>query len=79
MKQSVTKTLNTLPLRLADFGTLTEALDYAAGGVTGCNFFDARGKLRDIISYKELRELALAAAQRLLKVGLHKGDASYTI
>jgi fatty-acyl-CoA synthase len=74
VKQNVTKTNNTLPQRLADFGTLTEALDYAAGGVTGCNFFDPRGKLRDIISYKELRERALASARRLLKLGLNKGD-----
>jgi fatty-acyl-CoA synthase len=72
--QDVTQTQNTLPQRLADFHTLTEALDYAAGGVTGCNFFDARGKLRDVLSYKELREQAQSAALRLLKLGLCKGD-----
>ncbi len=59
---------------MADFKTLTEALDYAATGVTGCNFFDARGKLRDVITYRELRERARAYAQRLLKLGLNKGD-----
>ena len=74
MKQDVTKTNNTKPQRLADFETLTEALDYAAEGVTGCNFFDARGKLKDVISYTELRERAQASAQRLLKLGLKKGD-----
>ena len=74
VKQDVTKTNNTLPQRLADFETLTEALDYAAKGVTGCNFFDARGKLKDVLSYKELRERAQASAQRLLKLGLKKGD-----
>ena len=74
MKQDVTKTNNTRPQRLADFETLTEALDYAAEGVTGCNFFDARGKLKDVLSYRELRERALSSAQRLLKLGLKKGD-----
>ena len=74
MKQDVTKTNNTKPQRLADFETLTEALDYAAEGVTGCNFFDARGKLKDVLSYRELRERALSSAQRLLKLGLKKGD-----
>ena len=74
MKQDVTKTINTLPQRLADFVTLTEALDYAANGVTGCNFFDARGKLRDVLTYKDLRERAQASAQRLLKLNLKKGD-----
>ncbi len=74
MKQDVTLTNNTLPQRLADFETLTEALDYAADGVTGCNFFDARGKLSDVLTYKELRERAQASARRLLQLGLTKGD-----
>jgi fatty-acyl-CoA synthase len=74
VKQDVTQTQNTLPQRLADFQTLTEALDYAAAGVTGCNFYDARGKLRDVLSYTELRERAQSAALRLLKLGLKKGD-----
>jgi fatty-acyl-CoA synthase len=74
VKLDVIKTNNTLPQRLADFKTLTEALDYAADGVTGCNFFDARGNLKDVLSYKELRNRAQASAQRLLKLGLKKGD-----
>ena len=32
-----------LPRRLADFATLGDALDYAAQGVRGLNFHDARG------------------------------------
>jgi fatty-acyl-CoA synthase len=74
VKQDVTKTQNTLPQRLADFQTLTEALDYAANGVTGCNFFDARGKLRDVLSYEQLRERAQSSAKRLLQLGLKRGD-----
>jgi len=74
VKQDVTKTQNTLPQRLADFQSLTEALDYAANGVTGCNFFDARGKLREVLSYEQLRERAQSSAKRLLKLGLKRGD-----
>lgn len=74
VKQDVIKTINSIPQRLADFDTLTEALDYAASGITGCNFFDARGNLRDVISYKELRERAVASAKRLRGLNLTKGD-----
>jgi fatty-acyl-CoA synthase len=74
VKQDVTKTQNTLTQRLADFQSLTEALDYAANGVTGCNFFDARGKLREVLSYEQLRERAQSSAKRLLKLGLKRGD-----
>jgi hypothetical protein len=40
-----TPTLDELPRRIADFGTLGEALDYAARGSRGMNFHDARGTL----------------------------------
>ena len=33
------------PRRFADFATLGEALDYAAGGTRGLNFHDPRGNL----------------------------------
>jgi len=74
VKQNVIRTINTLPQRLADFETLTDALDYAANGATGCNFFDARGKLKEALSYKSLRDRSIASAQRLLSLGLRKGD-----
>ena len=74
MKRDVIKTINTIPRRLADFETLTEALDYAASGTTGCNFYDARGNLRDVLSYTELRERALANARRFRGLGLKKGE-----
>jgi fatty-acyl-CoA synthase len=69
-----TRTLNTKPQRLADFETLSEALEYAAQGETGCNFYDARGQLRVVLSYQALRERAVRAAQRLLGLGLARGD-----
>ncbi len=34
-----TPTLSMLPLRKGDFSTLAEALDYAARGETGFNFY----------------------------------------
>ena len=59
-----TPTRNTLTLRFADFDTLTEALDYAASGTTGCNFHDARGELTLALSYADLRRDALDLARR---------------
>jgi len=39
-----TKTENNLPLRSADFPNLAAALDYAALGQTGSNFYTSRGE-----------------------------------
>src|SRR5690242_232705 len=69
-----TSTLDTLPRRLADFGTVGEALDYAAQGRRGLNFHDARGSLTQAYTYAELREDALANAQRLIAAGIKPGD-----
>lgn len=74
MDQQATCTDNNQPQRLADFQTLTEALEYAATGVTGCNFFDAKGQIRSVLSYHDLRERARATAQRLLHLGLKRGE-----
>ncbi|MFC3550366.1 fatty acyl-AMP ligase [Lysobacter cavernae] len=63
-----------LPLRLGGFASLREALDYAAQGDTGVNFFDARGALVATMTYRRLRALALAAATRLRNAGLRPGD-----
>lgn len=60
--------------RLADFDTLTAALEYAAGGTTGFNFYDARGNLRSVLPYQALRQNARASAQRLSGLGLVRGD-----
>ncbi|MFQ5659624.1 MAG: fatty acyl-AMP ligase [Gammaproteobacteria bacterium] len=74
MNQDATSTNNDKPQRLADFETLTEALDYAASGVTGCNFYTARGELQTVLPYRELRERALISARRFLQLGLQRGD-----
>ena len=46
-----TPTKSNLPLRPADFSGLAEALDYAAQGVTGANFYDGRGNLSAVLPY----------------------------
>ena len=72
--RTATPTINNHPLRYADFTTLAQALDYAAQGVTGYNFYDGRGQLRAALPYPELRRRALATAQRLHGLGLRRGE-----
>jgi len=69
-----TPTVDTLPRRFADFETLGAALDYAASGVRGLNFHDARGQLARVYSFAALREDALANARRLIGIGIVPGD-----
>ena len=64
-----TPTESGIPLRNADFTTLTEALDYAATGRTGANFYDGRGELSTAMPYSELRERARHLARRLARFG----------
>ena len=63
-----------LPFRLADFGSLSEALDYAAKGETGINFYSGRGHLQAVLPYARLRERAVALARRLLALNPARGD-----
>jgi fatty-acyl-CoA synthase len=69
-----TATDDALPRRLADFGTLGEALDYAAQGTCGLNFHDPKGQLARPYPYREMRDDALAMAARLIGAGVTKGD-----
>jgi fatty-acyl-CoA synthase len=63
-----------LPFRPAEFTTLTEALDYAAQGDTGSNFYTGRGAIYASIPYSQLREEAMALGRKLLELGLAKGQ-----
>jgi fatty-acyl-CoA synthase len=63
-----------LPKNLAGFETLTAALDYAARGETGFNFYAARGTLTDVLTFRDLRERAVAHALKLSAAGLKPGD-----
>ena len=69
-----TPTLDDLPRRFSDFGTLGEALDYAAKGKRGLNFHDPRGVLTRSYPFSELRKDALKAASALIEHGVQPGD-----
>jgi len=69
-----TPTMDALPRRFADFDTLGAALDYAAAGVRGLNFHDARGTLVQPYTYTELRADSMANAGRLIAAGIRPGD-----
>lgn len=47
------------------FKTLTDALDYAATGQTGVNFYGSDGSLVAPVTYKELRDHSIVMAGRL--------------
>ncbi len=74
MQPNATPTNHDLAFRAADFDTLTEALDYAAQGDTGSNFYTGRGEIYASIPYRELRQQSQVLARKLLGLGLHKGD-----
>ncbi len=65
---------STLPLRIADFSTLAEALDYAARGTTGYNFYTGAGKLYAALPYAQLKKKAQALARRLIGLGVSRGS-----
>ncbi len=75
MSNSVEKTPS-LPgaLRVAEFSTLADALDYAARGEAGVNLYSGRGVLLEALPYRELRRQAIDHATRLLALGLRRGD-----
>jgi fatty-acyl-CoA synthase len=60
--------------RAAEFRTIAEALDAAAGGDATLRFFSSRGELASTMSYAALRDAALAAGRALLSSGLAPGD-----
>ncbi|MCB1699288.1 MAG: fatty acyl-AMP ligase [Pseudomonadales bacterium] len=68
-----TPTHHSLSFRAADFATLTEALDYAAQGETGANFYTGRGAIYSVLPYRELRRDAIELAGKLSGLGLEKG------
>ena len=62
-----------LPFRTAEFSTLVEGLDYAAKGETGYNFFSSRGDLEEALTYRDIRDRAVALAQAFDKAGIARG------
>lgn len=67
-------TANVIATRRADFSTLIDGLEYAAGGVTGLTFYDRRARPVSTLAYRALRDSAVILAQKLMKLGLEPGD-----
>ena len=75
MPATPTPTANrSLMQNLAGFSSLAEGLDYAAKGLTGFNFYSARGQLQTVLSFADLRRMAVVTARKLLSLGLKRGD-----
>ena len=68
-----TPTENSIALRRGDFQNLAEALDYAAEGETGINFYSGKGDLAVALPYGLLRSMARSLARKLLGLGLPRG------
>ena len=73
MKLQPTPTVNNQPMRAADFPNLAAALDYAALGQTGSNFYNSRGELYAVLTYAQLRDQALQLARRLCGLNAARG------
>ncbi|MDJ0919919.1 MAG: fatty acyl-AMP ligase [Henriciella sp.] len=63
--QARTPNANSIEFNCGGFETLSEALDYAATGVTGLNFYSVRGELEYVLTYAELQARATEMAARL--------------
>jgi fatty-acyl-CoA synthase len=61
-------------IRLADFSTLIEALEYSAASRAGFNFYSGRGELLAILPYRDLRDQAQSLARRMIRAGLRRGE-----
>jgi fatty-acyl-CoA synthase len=60
-----TPSSNSIEFNGGGFETLCEALDYAAKGETGLNFYSVRGELEYVLTYTDLRQRALEMAGRV--------------
>jgi len=63
-----------LTFKTDGFNNLLDALEYAARGDSGFNFYDQRGELASVLSYRDLRDQAMVLARRLLSLGCKHGD-----
>ena len=64
----------TLPRRYSDFDTLVEAIEYAAKGKRGPNFFNAKGDLIESLTWTDVYERAQAIGRKIVGLGFEKGD-----
>ena len=63
-----------LAVKITGYSNLVDALEYAAQGDTGFNFYDGRGHLSTVLPYSDLRDEAMVLARRLLGLGLDSGN-----
>jgi len=63
-----------LKFKTDGFNSLLDALEYAAFGDTGFNFYNQRGELDTVLTYRDLRDQARVLARRLLSLGCERGD-----
>ncbi|WDI32702.1 fatty acyl-AMP ligase [Hyphococcus flavus] len=56
---------STLAPKIGGFSSVCEALDYAARGETGYNFFNLRGEATAVLPYREVRDQAKALARKM--------------
>lgn len=61
-------------VRRFQFESFAHALDYAATGKSGMNFYSGRLDLLQAVSYREIREMARGLARSLLNNGLVRAD-----
>ena len=61
-------------VRLADFSTVIEALEYSALTRAGLNFYSGRGELLATVPYRDLRDQAQSLARRMIRAGLRRGE-----
>ncbi len=54
--------------------SLVDALEYAAKGATGLNFYDGSGSLSAALPYSQLKQDAKTLAVRLVGLGVERGD-----
>ena len=74
MTVKATPTQNSLALHTDLFDNLTSALDYAAQGETGANFYGSRAQLIESISYQRLATESKQLAQKLIALDFVAGD-----
>jgi len=73
-KMNPTPINKSLAMKTDGFNSLVGALDYAAKGDSGFNFYDHRGELQSVLTYRELRDQARSLAARLIGLGCVHGD-----
>ena len=69
-----TGTNQSLDYKSSGFGNLVAALEYAAAGETGINFYDGRGELEHVLTYRALCEEAQTLARKFLGLGVSRGS-----